>query len=115
MNRIEYKKTKMLSAWLELHGLLHYHPPNEGKRTHSFAAQLKAMGWSAGMPDILIFDAPPDYCGCAVELKASEKDRPTPEQRTWLDALGARGWAVFAGTYEQAVPHIANLYEIALM
>jgi hypothetical protein len=54
-----------------------WHTPNEGKRGWVNAAALKAMGMTAGVPDLLILKAGQLY---ALELKAPG-GRLTPSQR----------------------------------
>jgi hypothetical protein len=49
------------------------HVPNGGKRHIGTAVKMKKAGVKAGMPDILIFDAPPAvrwaFKGAVIELK----------------------------------------------
>ncbi len=110
--RTEYHDTKLLCAWLRLHQFCFYHPPNEGLRTVGAWKMLEAMGTSKGMPDMLIFDAPPDYCGCVIELKATDAQKPDPAQQAWLDALSARGWLALSGSLETVIAQLSHYYEI---
>jgi len=91
----EEQEQRALVAWLRYNGILFTHVPNGGYRTRAEAGIFRALGVSAGVPDVLIFDPPPcvpDRRGVAIELKRSRGGRVTPEQRNWLDALHARGW-----------------------
>ena len=79
---------------LDAKGLLWFHCPNEGRRSPAAAAVAKSMGLKAGVPDVLIFNTPPklpQYKGAAIELKVGN-NKPTWEQRKWLDDLQRAGW-----------------------
>ena len=76
-----------VAAYLDHTGLLWCHVANERQTDVARGAALKRAGVKAGVPDILIFDAP----GLAVELKSSE-GRLSPAQRVWRDRLLACGW-----------------------
>jgi hypothetical protein len=60
-----------------------WHTPNEGKRGWVNAAALKAMGMTAGVPDLLILKAGQLY---ALELKASS-GRLMPSQRGVMERM----------------------------
>jgi hypothetical protein len=60
-----------------------WHTPNEGKRGYVNAAHLRAMGMTAGVPDLLILK---DGKLHALELKAP-KGRLTPSQRGVLERM----------------------------
>jgi hypothetical protein len=64
-----------------------WHTPNEGKRGFVNAAALKAMGMTAGVPDLLILKAGNLY---AMELKAPG-GRLTPSQKLIMDRMEACG------------------------
>jgi hypothetical protein len=53
--------------------------------------RLRAEGVRAGVPDVLLPVARGGYHGLALEMKFG-RNKPTPEQREWLDALAAEGW-----------------------
>ena len=77
-------------------GVLWAHPPNEALQRGGmlYGALQVGQGVKTGLPDILIFDAPPstpDARGVAIELK-TEVGTASPDQRRWLAALEARGW-----------------------
>ena len=72
------------------------HIPNEGKRDHLYAIELKRKGVKPGVPDNLIFDSPPRFPkikGLAIELKRAGGGKTTKYQDDWLEALAQRGWA----------------------
>jgi hypothetical protein len=75
---------------LRSRGLLLLHCPNEGYRTPSEASRLRAMGVSAGVPDLLVFTDPP----IAMEVK-TPRGKLTDRQLEWLEALQAKGWRCF--------------------
>lgn len=98
----EEQEQRTLAEWLDWHGVVWLHPPNEGKRSRIGGGMLKRIGLSPGAPDILILQPPPDlsYAGVAIEMKRrgreSEKDGGvTPEQRVWLERLRGIGWKAF--------------------
>jgi hypothetical protein len=71
-------------------GILPIHCPNEGYRTPSEAARLRAMGVSAGVPDLLLMTVPP----IAMEIK-TPRGKLTDRQVQWLEALESKGWRCF--------------------
>lgn len=76
--------------------------PNGGMRDAQTARMLRAEGLVAGVPDLLIFDPPPgvlEAVGTALELKRADRGEGavSGEQREWLAALSARGWATLVG------------------
>lgn len=89
-------------------GLLFTHPPNGGKRRPTEAIRLAAMGVQAGVPDLLIFTAPPSLPGVrgvAIELKVPH-GRLSVGQQQWLDALSACRWLVSVCRTEAEVDHL---------
>lgn len=77
-----------------------WHTPNEGKRGFVNAAALKAMGMTAGVPDLLILKDGSLY---AIEFKAPG-GRLTPSQILVLDRLRACGaMAVVAFSIDEAL------------
>ena len=100
--REEHREQERFVAWARLRGLRVVHCPNElvGQVSKGRAAELKRLGVSAGVPDVLIFDR---RCCVALEFKGP-KGGPSPSQRGWLDWLGQLGWrVVVVTTCEQAV------------
>lgn len=97
---LEGAEQRALFAWAKLNershpelALLHA-IPNGGKRNPREAANLKAQGVKAGVPDICL---PVPRGGCAslyIELKRRQGGRPTQAQLDWMDALKAEGNAV---------------------
>ena len=87
---------------------LMYHIPNGGQRNKATAGRLKAAGVKRGVPDICLPVPRGGYAGLYVELKAG-KNRPTPEQAYWLEALARYGYftAVCYG-FEEAVKTITK-------
>lgn len=73
--------------------------PNGLLTTQKQARMAKASGLEKGVPDLLIFDAPPGYVGVALEMKRID-GRPSdlrPEQRQWMAQLAKRGWLCLVG------------------
>ena len=88
---------KAVAKLLDSAGMVWAHPPNGGNRSAKTGALMKAMGAKAGVPDVLIFNAPlshdimHDPCGLAIELKVG-KNKPTPTQLEWRDKLTGCDW-----------------------
>lgn len=90
----------ILAKWLNFKRLLWTHVPNGGLRDIRTARRLKALGVSAGVPDILIFDRVPMFPlhaagsprGVALELKRQGVRRASPEQKQWMANLDGAGW-----------------------
>lgn len=100
---------KILDAW----GVLWAHVPNEAtlaaalRRAPKHVAirywqRQRAKGVKKGVPDVLVFDAPPigreiGMCGTAIELKPRRDakgrgKKPTADQDAWITELRGRGW-----------------------
>lgn len=66
-----------------------FHPPNGEKRSKSTATKLRAMGVSAGVPDIVMLEPR----RIVVELKKLGVNKPSQEQAEWLAAFERAGFA----------------------
>jgi hypothetical protein len=99
-----------LAIWLKRKRILFTHVPNGGLRSGREAAKFQAMGVSRGVPDYLIFDAPEDYCGVALEMKKESGGRTSPVQEKWHRELRQRGWIVLvANGYRTAIEQLEGL------
>ena len=78
-------------GWALRQGWRIHHSPNGGKRNASEAARFKAMGTSAGFPDLIVTGG--DRMLVAIELKAAGGSL-TDKQDFWLDHFDACGWPV---------------------
>lgn len=67
-----------------------YHVPNEGKRSARQGAKMRAEGLRAGVPDICLPVPRGGYSALYIELKAG-RNKPTPDQLAWLEALDKAG------------------------
>lgn len=65
----------------------------QGRRTARQGAKLKAEGRRVGVPDMQWPLRRVGYIGLIIELKI-EPNKPTPEQRGWLDHFRNEGWCV---------------------
>lgn len=65
-----------------------------GVRTAKQGARLKAQGRKPGVPDLLLPCSRGDRGGLAIELKIAP-NRPTKEQKEWLNHLRDDGWFVW--------------------
>lgn len=86
-----------LAEILDRLGLLWTHPPNGGKRHIGTAVKMKRAGVKSGVPDVLIFDPPPnypDYFGAAIELKRACGGTVSESQAYWINELSKRKWKI---------------------
>ncbi len=67
--------------------------PNGGLRNKAVAAQLKAEGVEAGVPDMCLPVPRGRYHGLFLELK-TESGRVSKEQKWWITQLKVRGYRV---------------------
>jgi hypothetical protein len=65
--------------------------PNGGQRHPAVAAQLKAEGVRAGVPDVLLLVARGRFHGLAIEMKV-KPNKPTPAQEEWIARLRYYGY-----------------------
>ena len=107
MNYKESKEQQALFTWAKLNEnkipqlKLMFHIPNGGKRNAREAARLKREGVKAGVPDIFlpvsqvnkINNMMSIYNGLFIEMKIN-KNKPTKNQKKWIDALTAYGYKV---------------------
>ncbi|MDP9203478.1 MAG: VRR-NUC domain-containing protein [Gemmatimonadota bacterium] len=64
-----------------------------GTRTRKHGGRLKAEGRKPGVLDVWLPVKRGEFPGLVIELKAGN-NRPTPEQRKWINHLKAEGWCV---------------------
>ena len=76
-------RAKVPDAWW-------FHPPNGEKRSSSTAAKLRAMGVSAGVPDIVMLEPK----RIVIELKRLGVSKPSKEQAAWLEVFERNGFIV---------------------
>lgn len=99
-----------LAAWLDARGILYSATANGGVRHIRTATSLKAQGVKKGLPDIFVYDPPPNRpgkVGFALELKRAVGGALSPEQHRWLVDLAERGWvAKVCEGYSDAVAEL---------
>lgn len=109
----EEVEQRTLAQFLDFKGFLWTHPPNEGKRNLVAGSRLKQAGMSKGCPDVLIFDPPTGYVGCAIELKRKQGGKLSKAQGDWLINLNKCGWLVtVAKGADEAIKFIREAYGI---
>lgn len=87
---------------------LMFHVPNGGSRHPVEAANLKAQGVKAGVPDICIPVPRGAFHGLFIEMKYG-KNKLTADQKWWLVALSQQGYAgAVCYTWESARTVILN-------
>lgn len=67
--------------------------PNGGRRDKAEAAHLKRQGVKSGVPDLHLPVARGNYHGLYIEMKVGN-NKPTKNQKEWINALKANGYAV---------------------
>jgi hypothetical protein len=87
--------------------VLMHHIPNGGKRSKTEAARFKAMGVKSGVSDVFLPVARGGYHGLYIELKARD-GRPSKNQKDFLDAVKAQG---YAGTVAYSGEEAARIIE----
>lgn len=101
-----------LANYLKSKGILFFHCPNGGKRDIREASLLKRMGCLAGIPDIIILDAPPHtpaLKGIAIEMKI-KGGKVSSEQKSILAQMQQRGWQTFvAYSSEEAIAWLMSI------
>lgn len=73
-----------------------FHPANETQAKPQYLAKRRRLGVKPGVPDVIVIRRPPcgSFFGVAIELKSTlPSARVSDEQREWLAALEAAGWA----------------------
>ena len=71
-------------------GVAFFHVANERRTSPRQGAKLKAMGVSAGVPDLIILD-PERELTFVLELKA-DRGRLSEAQQGWLEVMSDTGW-----------------------
>lgn len=88
---------KLLDMLAGKYGFRWAHVPNGGARDVRVAARLKSHGVKRGVPDVLIFGAPPALpgaAGVAIELKKRVGGVVSRDQEGWLEYLESNNWKV---------------------
>ena len=88
---LEDTEQMVVVDWLRLYKVL-FSATVPDRRT------CKRMGYSPGVPDILIYDRPTPvengklYVGACIEMKRRKGGVVSEDQKEWLAALEERGW-----------------------
>lgn len=119
---LEHQEQVRLFAWAKQHEAetpelaLLFAVPNfmgVGKWRMRQSLRLQAEGRKPGVPDVWLPVARAHYHGLVIELKAG-KNRPTVEQRQWLDRLTAQGYcALVAFSALEAQTNITQYLSLA--
>lgn len=97
---------KTVMEWVSLQPTLNglvIHVPNEGRRTHNFGKNLKAMGMRAGVPDLFIMMARRGFNGAWIELKSKDGVLSTLQKKFIQDARAQNYYAEVCHTIEDAI------------
>lgn len=111
---MEKDEQKTLFEWAEYAKIKHpelalmYHIPNGGSRHPAEAANLKAQGTKAGVPDICLPVPRGVFHGLFIEMKYG-KNKLSDKQKQWIQELLQQGYAVHVCyTFESARTAILN-------
>lgn len=107
--RSESSEQVAVVEWCDLMHIPVVHIPNEGKRSVAYAVMLKKMGLRKGFPDLFITRACGKYHGLFIELKYDD-NKPTEDQKRWLDILTAEGYACAVCYSAEAAVEIIKSY-----
>jgi hypothetical protein len=94
----EYQEQKQVCEFLTTCRLAYFAVPNGGKRTAIEGNYLRYIGLKAGVPDLLILNAPPKHPtakGVALEMKRLGATGPTDSQKAWLLTFSEQGWVSY--------------------
>lgn len=100
MRHPEDAAASALWQWAQLYPVLKdnlLHVPNGGKRGRVEAARMKGMGVRPGVSDYLLPVPRGAFHGLWLELKAGD-NKPTTEQREWLEKMQRQGYAAYWAT-----------------
>lgn len=87
------------------------HVPNEGKRGIVYGSILKKMGLMPGVADIFIPRAAKGKHGLWLELKATQANKLSENQKLFLQLMREEGYeAVVCYGAEAAIAYIASFY-----
>ncbi len=114
---LEHDEQSALFAWAD--AMQDTHPelamlfaiPNGGARHPAVAAQLKAEGVKAGVPDIMLAVARGRWHGLFVELKrVDHSNHATSAQRAWIEMLRRYGYSAVVVYGAQAAQQAIMAY-----
>ena len=106
---LQHKVMKYIS--LQYPTALFTHIPNEGKRSKFEQFKLKYLGTKAGVPDVMVFTPSNKRNGLAIELK-SGYNKPTDNQKLWLDLLHHCNWSVhWSNDFDECKSIIDNYFK----
>lgn len=88
----EDSEQETVVKYCQLIGAKIVHVPNEGKRTKTYGAKMKALGLSKGFPDLFLPIAKKGFHGLLIELKRDRSCHPTKEQVEWIKYLNGQGY-----------------------
>lgn len=111
----EYEEQKIVAEYLRRRGLLFTATLGGVRVPIGCAVKLKAQGYQAGVPDLLIFtNRVGKFTGVAIEMKRRKGGVVSAKQSTWMERLASQGWATFvAHGAAQAIAEIQHYYPTA--
>lgn len=89
----EATEQQVIIEWCEWNKVPIFAIPNGGKRNAKEAYFMKKSGVKSGVPDLFVPVPTGDYAGLFIELKVG-KNKPTENQKHWIDLLLAQGYSV---------------------
>ena len=111
IKRSEATEQEAVVEYCQLNRILIFAIPNGGSRNKLEAINLKRQGVKAGVPDLFVPYARRGFYGLFIEMKYG-RNKTTPEQDEWLDALTRRGYlAKVCRGYAEAVELLKYYFE----
>lgn len=96
------------AKYLDLLGVLWFHPANERRTSPQAGKRLKLKGVKSGVPDVMIFEPKGNFNGLAIELKV-KPNKVSLNQKKWLKRLENNKWSVhIAYSFDEVYEIIQN-------
>jgi hypothetical protein len=100
-------------AWLKREGIKHHASPNGERRSQATGSLLKAMGMSAGFPDVFIPIRRGHYGALFIEMKPIKGGKVQENQIEWLRYLREEGYcADIAYGFEEAKRLVSEYFRL---
>jgi hypothetical protein len=112
---MKYEEDRMQMAvarYLDLLGVLWFHPANERKTSIQAGVRLKKKGVKSGVPDCLMLESNNTYKGLVIELKTT-KGKLSENQKKWLSDLQDNGFCCYVcRSFDEAKEKIDEYFNI---
>ena len=104
----EEELQKAVARYLDMLGVLWFHPPNEIRAKPQYMVKRKQMGVKSGVPDVCILEPNKLYKGLFIELKVGY-NKLSDNQESWIYELNKRGFKAFVSySLDECIEEIDN-------